>query len=120
LSTHVQGGGVVHAPILRRVLQQFDDSALMSSKLVIDTVMQASPSSRQHRHIRKIRIRDVRPIRQEVLNLNAFAQTLKTQRWDDHRYYHHSRINQSLHLVSALSFLCAYVAAVLRPRHWRR
>ena len=24
------------------------------------------------------------------------------QRWDDHRYYHHSRINQSLHLVSAL------------------
>ncbi len=35
--------------------------------------------------------------------------TLAVQRWDDHRYYHHSRINQSLHLVSALSFLCAYV-----------
>jgi len=33
---------------------------------------------------------------------------LKTQRWDDHRYYHHSRINQSLHLLSALSFIGAY------------
>ncbi len=31
------------------------------------------------------------------------------QRWDDHRYYHHSRINQSLHLLSAISFVCAYV-----------
>jgi len=28
--------------------------------------------------------------------------------WDDHRYYHQCRINQSLHLVSALSFLLAY------------
>ena len=33
---------------------------------------------------------------------------LAVQRWDDHRYYHHSRINQSLHFVSASSFLCAY------------
>jgi hypothetical protein len=31
------------------------------------------------------------------------------QRWDDHRYFYHSRINQTLHLVSAMSFLCAYV-----------
>ena len=31
----------------------------------------------------------------------SFAEELRTQRWDDHRYYHHSRINQSLHLVSA-------------------
>ncbi|WP_419731033.1 hypothetical protein [Lichenicola sp.] len=30
------------------------------------------------------------------------------QRWDDHRYYHHSRINQSLHLVSAATFVVAY------------
>jgi hypothetical protein len=36
-------------------------------------------------------------------------QALATQRWDDHRFYHHSRINQSLHLVSALAFLSAYV-----------
>ena len=41
--------------------------------------------------------------------------TLAVQRWDDHRYYHHSRINQSLHLVSALSFLCAYVLLFTDP-----
>jgi hypothetical protein len=40
--------------------------------------------------------------------MQSFLEALKTQRWDDHRYYHHSRINQSLHLVSALSFLTAY------------
>src|SRR5262245_44392724 len=40
--------------------------------------------------------------------MTAFLKELQTQRWDDHRYYHHSRINQSLHLVSALSFLVAY------------
>jgi hypothetical protein len=38
----------------------------------------------------------------------TFLQALATQRWDDHRFYHHSRINQSLHLVSALAFLAAY------------
>ena len=37
--------------------------------------------------------------------LKDFLRTLEVQRWDDHRYYHHSRINQSLHLVSAISFL---------------
>ena len=45
----------------------------------------------------------------------AFAEELRTQRWDDHRYYHHSRINQSLHLVSAISFLCAYALAFTDP-----
>lgn len=40
--------------------------------------------------------------------MNDFLETLRIQRWDDHRYYHHSRINQSLHLVSALSFIGAY------------
>ena len=37
--------------------------------------------------------------------MKDFLQTLRVQRWDDHRYYHHCRINQSLHLLSALSFL---------------
>lgn len=32
--------------------------------------------------------------------MTAFMQALRTQRWDDHRYYHHSRINQSLPVVS--------------------
>jgi hypothetical protein len=47
--------------------------------------------------------------------VQGFLQALKTQRWDDHRYYHHSRINQTLHLVSALSFLIAYVALFTNP-----
>ena len=47
--------------------------------------------------------------------MRSFLESLKVQRWDDHRYYHHSRINQSLHLLSALSFLCAYVTAARDP-----
>ncbi len=47
--------------------------------------------------------------------MNEFLQVLKSQRWDDHRYYHHSRINQSLHLISAISFVCAYVMVFTNP-----
>ena len=47
--------------------------------------------------------------------MNEFLTELRTQRWDDHRYYHHSRINQTLHLVSALSFLVAYVMLFINP-----
>lgn len=44
-----------------------------------------------------------------------FLAELAEQRWDDHRLYHHSRINQSLHLLSALSFLTAYVLLLVSP-----
>jgi len=47
--------------------------------------------------------------------MSTFKQALATQRWDDHRYYHHSRINQSLHFVSAMSFLVAYVLLFIDP-----
>jgi hypothetical protein len=47
--------------------------------------------------------------------VSDFFQTLKTQRWDDHRYYHQSRVNQSLHLVSAISFLVAYAWLFIDP-----
>ncbi len=47
--------------------------------------------------------------------MQSFWQALQTQRWDDHRYYHHSRINQSLHLVSALSFLASYAVVWKSP-----
>jgi hypothetical protein len=47
--------------------------------------------------------------------MQSFFEALKTQRWDDHRYYHHSRINQSLHLLSALSFLTAYAFLFSNP-----
>ena len=43
------------------------------------------------------------------------TETLRQQRWDDHRYYHHSRINQFLHLISATSFLVAYVYLFIDP-----
>ncbi|HEX7138731.1 MAG TPA: hypothetical protein VF219_12815 [Vicinamibacterales bacterium] len=45
----------------------------------------------------------------------TFREALAKQRWDDHRFYHHSRINQSLHLVSAVSFICAYVLLFVEP-----
>lgn len=47
--------------------------------------------------------------------MKRFLQELATQRWDDHRFYHQSRINQSLHFVSALSFLVAYVMLFVDP-----
>lgn len=47
--------------------------------------------------------------------MSTFLETVNTQRWDDHRYYHQSRINQSLHLVSAISFLVAYVLLFIDP-----
>ncbi|NBW50646.1 MAG: hypothetical protein EBR49_11265 [Betaproteobacteria bacterium] len=47
--------------------------------------------------------------------MQDFLKQLKIQRWDDHRYYHHSRINQSLHLLSAISFLVAYALLFKDP-----
>lgn len=47
--------------------------------------------------------------------LTAHLETLRIQRWDDHRYYHHSRINQSLHLLSAVCFLVSYVLLFIDP-----
>lgn len=47
--------------------------------------------------------------------MNKFLACLHTQRMDDHRYYHHSRINQSLHFISAISFLVAYAFLFIEP-----
>jgi hypothetical protein len=44
-----------------------------------------------------------------------FLQTVDVQRWDDHRFYHHSRINQSLHLLSAVCFVIAYGLLFVEP-----
>lgn len=49
------------------------------------------------------------------MTINSFLETLREQRWDDHRFYHHSRINQSLHLLSATSFICAYLLIFQHP-----
>src|ERR1700712_341676 len=47
--------------------------------------------------------------------MTRFFDILKVQRWDDHRYYHHSRVNQALHLLSAVSFVCAYAMMFKDP-----
>ncbi|MCP5286519.1 MAG: hypothetical protein H6933_16660 [Burkholderiaceae bacterium] len=47
--------------------------------------------------------------------MQEFRRQLALQRWDDHRYYHQSRINQTLHLISALSFLVAYGLLFIDP-----
>jgi hypothetical protein len=47
--------------------------------------------------------------------LKNFLKLLEQLRWDDHRYYHQSRINQALHFVSAISFLVAYAMLFIDP-----
>jgi len=47
--------------------------------------------------------------------MTTLAALLRDQRWDDHRYYHHSTVNQSLHLLSAISFLVAYGLLFVDP-----
>jgi hypothetical protein len=51
----------------------------------------------------------------ELATSLTFAQELKQQRWDDHRFYHQSRVTQSLHLFSALCFLATYVLIPFNP-----
>ena len=45
----------------------------------------------------------------------GFRAQLAEQRWDDHRFYHHSLVNQSLHFVSACTFLTAYLIVWIDP-----
>src|SRR5687767_13759960 len=47
--------------------------------------------------------------------MQGFMSALAEQRWDDHRYYHHSRINQSLHFFSSLCFVSMYVLFFAQP-----
>jgi len=47
--------------------------------------------------------------------MTSFLEMLRVQRWDDHRFYHHSLVNQSLHLLSAITFLGAYVLMFKDP-----
>ena len=44
-----------------------------------------------------------------------FYEELQQQRWDDHRYYHHNRVNQMLHLLSASCFLASYILLFINP-----
>jgi hypothetical protein len=51
----------------------------------------------------------------EKKKIARFREQLHEQRWDDHRYYHHSLINQSLHFISACTFLIAYAIVWRNP-----
>ncbi len=47
--------------------------------------------------------------------MGEFMKKVEILRWDDHRYYHQCRINQTLHFISALSFLAAYAMLFVDP-----
>src|SRR4051812_31785541 len=47
--------------------------------------------------------------------MSSFYEMLQEQRWDDHRLYHHNRINQSLHLLSSTTFVITYVLLFTYP-----
>lgn len=47
--------------------------------------------------------------------IDRFREQLAEQRWDDHRFYHHSLVNQSLHFVSAATFIVAYAIMWKEP-----
>ena len=51
----------------------------------------------------------------EAKRKQSFLEELREQRWDDHRYYHQSRVNQSLHLFSSLCFIATYVYIPFNP-----
>lgn len=45
----------------------------------------------------------------------SFLDELREQRWDDHRYYHRSYVNQTLHLISASCFVATYILLPIHP-----
>jgi hypothetical protein len=47
--------------------------------------------------------------------MSRFNDLLRAQRFDDYRYYHQSRINQTLHLFSAVIFLACYALLLEDP-----
>ena len=47
--------------------------------------------------------------------MRSFLEALRIQRWDDHRFYHHSLVNQGLHFLSAVSFCIAYLIVFKDP-----
>jgi len=47
--------------------------------------------------------------------MTSIREMLRTQRWDDHRYYHQNRVNQTLHLASAIIFLYCYALLFKDP-----
>lgn len=85
-------------------------------KQPIDTVATRS-SSTHHRDITRLPSMAGTLTRSPLdeARMKDFLALLNEQRWDDHRYYHHCRINQSLHLLSACCFVIAYGLLLVDP-----
>jgi hypothetical protein len=47
--------------------------------------------------------------------MRDFFKKIQQLQWDDYRYYHQCRINQTLHFISAISFLVAYGLVFVDP-----
>lgn len=47
--------------------------------------------------------------------MTGIREELRIQRWDDYRFYHQSRINQTLHFFSAIIFLYCYATIFKDP-----
>ncbi|OAF11843.1 hypothetical protein AYJ54_07690 [Bradyrhizobium centrolobii] len=47
--------------------------------------------------------------------MSRLSDMLRTQRFDDYRYYHQSTVNQTLHLISAVIFLGCYALLFRDP-----
>jgi len=62
-----------------------------------------------------VTMRALKASAEQETRVNRFLRELQTQRWDDHRFYHHSRVNQTLHFISAISFVIAYVVLFFDP-----
>ena len=93
--------------MMRDVRNEFDDSRLRDCRTIA-----------QFHKDRQVRSRAAVTIPSPDLRracVKAFLEACAMQRWDDHRYYHHSRINQSLHLLSAISFVIAYGLLFVDP-----
>ena len=56
-----------------------------------------------------------RPLNFTESEMNNFFDKVRILQWDNHRYYHQSRINQTIHLISAMSFLAAYLLLFVDP-----
>jgi hypothetical protein len=54
-------------------------------------------------------------LKHQKASMQSFIEKVRVLQRDDHRYYHQCRINQSLHLFSAISFLVAYALLFIEP-----
>ena len=110
-AAHRDGPAVVARAVKRPALERCTDvidPSQIAPTMTVAAVLQSCVGAMNERGCRRCRSAS-----------SGFLGELKEQRWDDHRLYHHSRINQSLHLVSALSFLTSYVLFAVTPASQR-